>query len=79
MARFRGCTAWLLAAAVPVVACAGAAGPPGADTTEPWPRPYDGPTRADIDVPTLDGKVLCGCQGGFNSEKIPDKLPSPKD
>jgi hypothetical protein len=34
---------------------------------EPWLHPYSGPSRADVEATTLDGKVLCGYQGWFNT------------
>ncbi len=50
-----------------VAAVAVAAGVAGAAEDEPWLRPYTGPSRDDVDARTLDGKVLCGYQGWFNT------------
>lgn len=62
MARIHPRSWW----AVLILSVSLAVGASAADE-EPWLGPYDGPTRSDVDAATLDGKVLCGYQGWFNT------------
>jgi hypothetical protein len=57
----------LLVALLIVVAAARAEDVASTGATEPWLVPYTGPTRGDVNVTTLDGKVLCGYQGWFST------------